>query len=247
MDDVDLIKQKVDIADLIGSYIPVKRAGRNFKANCPFHNEKSPSFVISPERQIWHCFGCAKGGDIFTFVEEYERVDFPEALKHLAERAGVTLKKNVFRTQQDERKNRIYEINHLTSQFYNFLLTKHKSGVDALKYVTEKRGLSLPIISTFHIGYAPRQGNALIEYLMKKKGYTKDELLEAGVATFRGGRLYDFFQNRLMFPIDDARGNILAFSGSGLTDEEMPKYINTNETPVYRKGDTVVGLYQSKE
>lgn len=247
MDDVDLIKQKVDVADLIASYIPIKRAGRNFKANCPFHNEKSPSFVISPERQIWHCFGCAKGGDIFTFVQEYERADFPEALKLLADRAGIKLTKNVFRSQQDERKNRIYEINHLSSQFYHYLLTEHKSGENALKYVLEKRGLTKAIVSTFLIGFAPRQGSALTDYLIKKKGYTKDELLEAGVATFRGGRIYDFFQNRLMFPIDDSRGNILAFSGRGLTDEAIPKYINTKETPVYIKGDTVFGLFQAKE
>ena len=247
MDDVDLIKQKIDIADLIASYIPTKRAGRNFKANCPFHNEKSPSFVISPERQIWHCFGCAKGGDIFTFVEEYERVDFSEALKLLADKANVKLKKNAFRSKQDERKNRIYEINHLASQFYHFLLTKHKSGKSALSYVKDVRGLSDALIITYSLGYAPRQSFALTDYLMKKKHYKRDELLEAGVATERGGRIFDFFQNRLIFPIQDARGNIVAFSGRGLTPEAMPKYINTKETPVYVKGDTVFGLYQAKD
>ena len=247
MDDVDLIKQKIDVADLIASYIPTKRAGRNFKANCPFHNEKSPSFVISPERQIWHCFGCQKGGDIFTFVEEYERVDFSEALKLLADRANVKLKKNVFRSQQDEKKNRIYEINHLASQFYHFLLTKHKSGKGALSYVKETRGLSDALITTYLLGFAPHQSFALTDYLMKKKGYNRDELLEAGVSTERGGRIYDFFQNRLIFPIQDARGNIIAFSGRGLTPEAMPKYINTKETPVYIKGDTVFGLFQAKE
>lgn len=247
MDDVDLIKQKIDVADLIGSYIPVKKAGRNFKANCPFHDEKSASFVISPERQIWHCFGCAKGGDIFTFVEEYERVDFSEALKLLADKADIKLRKNAFHSKQDEKKNRIYEINHLASQFYHFLLTDHASGKHALSYVTEKRGLTKALISTYLLGYAPRQGNALVNYLMKKKGYGQEELLESGVATFRGGRLYDFFQNRLMFPIQDARGNIIAFSGRGLTDDAIPKYINTKETPVYVKGDTVFGLVQAKD
>lgn len=247
MDDVDLIKRKIDVADLIASYIPIKRAGRNFKANCPFHNEKSPSFVISPERQIWHCFGCAKGGDIFTFVEEYERMDFSEALKLLAERADVKLHKTVFKTKQDEKKTRIYEINHLTSQFYHYLLTDHASGKNALKYVTDTRGLTEALISTYGVGYAPRQGNALCNYLQKKKGYKSDELIEAGVATLRGGRLYDFFQNRLMFPIQDSRGNIVAFSGRGLTDDAIPKYINTKETPVYIKGDTVFGLFQAKD
>ena len=247
MDDVEKVKRKIDIADLIGSYIPIKRAGRNFKANCPFHNEKSPSFVISPERQIWHCFGCAKGGDIFTFVEEFERMDFSEALKLLAEKADIKLTKTVFRSAQDEKKNRIYEINHLSSLFYHYLLTEHASGKQALSYVIEKRKLTKALISTYGIGYAPRQGNALISYLTKKKGYTKEELIEAGVATERGGRLYDFFQNRLMFSIQDARGNIIAFSGRGLTDDAIPKYINTKETPVYIKGDSLFGIFQAKD
>ncbi len=247
MDDVERIKQKLDIADVIGSYIPIKRAGRNFKAVCPFHNEKSPSFVISPERQIWHCFGCNKGGDIFTFVEEYERMDFAESLKVLAGKANITLTKTVFRTKQDEKKNRIYEINHLTSQFYHFLLTKHKSGKQALLYVSEKRGLMMQLIKTYELGYAPHQPNALTSYLIGKKHYSKDELLEAGVSTLRNGRLYDFFQNRIIFPIHDARGNIVAFSGRGLTDQAIPKYINTKETPVYIKGDTVFGLFQAKD
>lgn len=246
MDDVDLIKQKVDIAELIGSYITIKKAGRNFKANCPFHNEKSPSFVISPERQIWHCFGCAKGGDIFTFVEEYDRVDFSEALKILAERAGVKLRKNVFRTKEDEKKNRIYEINHLTSQYYHYLLTEHLTGKEALSYVL-KRGITEALLNTYNLGYAPRQGNALINFLIKKKGYTKEELLSAGVATIRNGRLYDFFLNRIIFPIQDAQGNIIAFSGRALKEEALPKYINTKETPVYIKGDSLFGLYQAKE
>lgn len=247
MDDVDQIKQKIDVGDLVGSYIAVKRAGRNLKALCPFHNEKTPSFVISPERQIWHCFSCGKGGDIFTFVEEYERVDFSEALKLLADRAGVKLTKNVFRTQQEEKKSRIYEINHLASQFYHYILLKHPSGKPALLYVTEKRGLTLALIKTFNIGFAPHQPNALVSYLISKKHYAKEELIEAGVATDRNGKLYDFFQNRLIFPITDSRGNIVAFSGRGLTDEAIPKYINTKETPVYIKGDTVFGLFQAKE
>lgn len=247
MDDVDQIKQKIDLVELIGGYIPTKRAGRNFKANCPFHNEKSPSFVISPERQIWHCFGCQKGGDVFTFVEEYERVDFSEALKILAEKANIKLTKNALRAKIDDKKGRIFEINHLTSLFYNYLLTQHSSGKEALSYIIDNRGLNEALIKTYAIGFAPGQGNALVKYLIGKKGYKKEELLEAGVATERNGRIYDFFQNRIIFPIQDGRGNILAFSGRGLTDRATPKYINTKETPVYIKGDTVFGLYQAKE
>lgn len=247
MDDVDLIKQKVDVGDLIGSYISLKRAGRNLKAVCPFHNEKSPSFVVSPERQIWHCFGCGKGGDIFTFVEEYERVDFSEALNLLAEKAGIKLKKTAFHSEKEEVKNRIYEINHLSSLFYHFLLTKHPSGKTALSYVTTERELTPALIKTYAIGYAPGQPDALVSYLLKKKHYTREELIEAGVATIRNGRLFDFFQNRLVFPLTDSRGNILAFSGRALTDNQQPKYINTKETPAYIKGDTLFGLDIAKE
>ena len=161
MDDVERIKQKLDVADIIGSYIPIKKAGRNFKAVCPFHNEKSPSFVISPERQIWHCFGCNKGGDVFTFIEEYERVDFSEALKLLADKANITLTKTVFRTKQDEIKGRIYEINHLASQFYHYILTEHPSGKIALSYVTDKRELTPALIKTYNLGFVPRQSSDL--------------------------------------------------------------------------------------
>jgi DNA primase len=247
MDDITLIKNKLDLVDVIESYIPIKRAGRNFKTVCPFHNEKSPSFVISPERQIWHCFGCGKGGDMFTFVEEYERLDFSEALKLLAEKAGVRITKNVFKTQQEEKKNKIYEINHLSSQFYHYLLTTHSSGKQALSYVIEKRKLTPALLETYSIGFAPRQPSALTSYLIKKKGYTNQELVDAGVAVFRNGRTYDFFQNRLIFPIMDSRGNIVAFSGRGITDNAIPKYINTKETAVYIKGDTLFGLFQAKE
>lgn len=247
MDDVDKVKSKLNLVDVIENYIPLKKAGRNFKTQCPFHNEKSASFVVSPERQIWHCFGCAKGGDMFTFVEEFERVDFSESLKILADKAGVQITKTVFKTKKDEKKNRIYEINHLAAQFYHYLLTEHKSGAEAYAYVTEKRGLSPAIISTYTLGFAPTQRDALSQYLVKKKGYRNDELVEAGVSFLRNGRLFDFFINRLIFPILDSRGNIIAFSGRSLTDKVMPKYINTKETPVYVKGDTVFGIYQAKE
>lgn len=246
MDDVEQIKRKIDVGDLIGSYIAVKRAGRNLKANCPFHNEKSPSFVISPERQIWHCFGCGKGGDIFTFIEEYERLDFAESLKLLAEKAGVKLTRSTFKRQEDNRKDKIYEINHLTSQFYNYLLTSHPTGKKALEYVKNKREVGEKLIETFSLGYAP-YGNSLVKFLIQKKGYTKDELLNAGVAILRNGRLFDFFQNRLIFPILDTRGNIIAFSGRGLTDNAIPKYINTKETFVYIKGGSLFGIYQAKD
>jgi len=247
MDDVEKIKQKLDIVDIIAEYIPLKKAGRNFKASCPFHNEKSASFVISPERQIWHCFGCNKGGDMFTFINEFERVDFSESLKLLAEKADIKLNTSVFRTKNEEKKAGIYAINHLTSQFYHYLLTEHAAGKNAYTYVSEKRKISQALIDTFMLGYAPSRSQSLSKYLTGKKHYKPDELIEAGVSFYKNGALMDFFQNRLIFPIQDARGNVIAFSGRALDEKSMPKYINTRETPVYIKGDSLYGIFFAKD
>lgn len=248
MDDVQKIKDKIDIVDFIGEYIPLKKAGRNFKALCPFHSEKTPSFVVSAERQIWHCFGgCSKGGDIFTFLMEYEKIEFSEALRYLAQKAGVHLTKTVFATEQEKKKDLIYALNHLTTQFYHYLLTHHPAGKNALSYLTQTRRIPLPLIQTFSLGYAPAGGDALTKYLVEKKQYHIHDLIHAGLATQRGARTVDFFIHRIMFPIYDVRGNIMAFSGRALEGATLPKYINTKETLVYRKSESLFGLYFAKE
>lgn len=241
MDDVEKVKQKIDLVDLINEFVPLKKAGRNFKANCPFHNEKSPSFVVSPERQIFHCFGCSKGGDIFTFITEYEKMDFSEALKYLADRAGIKLSGTIFRSDNERRKDLIFTLNNLAANFYNYLLISHKVGQKGLKYLLSDRKLNDGLIRTFNIGYAPH-GGSLSTYLTKKKGYREEDLIEAGLSVRRGRDLFDFFRDRIMFPIKDARGNIIAFSGRALDSNQMPKYVNTRETLVYRKGDSVFGI-----
>ncbi|OIP57203.1 MAG: DNA primase [Candidatus Levybacteria bacterium CG_4_10_14_0_2_um_filter_36_16] len=245
MDDVEKVKQKLDIVDVIGEFIPLKKGGRNFKAVCPFHSEKSPSFTVSPERQIWHCFGCAKGGDIFTFVQEYEHLEFGQTLKLLAQKAGIELTQSAFRTERENVKETIYSANNLAAQFYNFLLTKHPVGKKALLYLTQERKIPLALINTFMIGYAPSK-SSLSEYLVKKKKYKEEDIEKAGLAFRRGGRLIDFFYERIIFPIQDARSNIIAFSGRVL-DAALPKYVNTRETLVYIKGDTVFGLPQARD
>lgn len=247
MDDIQKIKQKIDIVDLISDYIALKKSGRNFKANCPFHSEKSPSFVISPERQIWHCFGCQKGGDIFSFIESYEKIEFPEALKYLADRAGVKLETTVEKSDKENKKERIYELNHLAYNFYSFLLFEHKAGKKALSYLVTTRKIPSNLAKKFGLGFAPNQKSALCGFLIKKKGYREQDILDAGLATKQGGILYDFFRNRIIFPIFDTRGNIIAFSGRGLTDANQPKYINTRETLVYKKGDTLFGINFAKD
>ncbi len=247
MDQVSEIRNKIDIVSLIQEYIPLKKMGRNFKANCPFHGEKTPSFVVSSERQIWHCFGCGKGGDAYTFLMEYEHMEFPEALRILADKAGVTLINQHFDTGVSSKKERLYGLNRLACEFYHYLLTKHQLGKNALQYVTDKRHIKQQTIETFQIGFAP-SGNSLVTYLMKKKGYTADELFDAGLATRRGSLLVDFFQNRLMFPLFDHRDNIVGFSGRIMHDsDKTSKYINTRETLLYHKGMTFFGVPTAKE
>lgn len=247
MDDVDKVKQKLDVVEVIESYIPLKKAGRNFKANCPFHSEKSASFVVSPDRQIWHCFGCNLGGDIFSFVEQYEKTTFSDALKFLAQRAGVKLTTSAARTELDRKRDILYSLNSLAAQYYEYILFSHKVGQPALKYVIEGRNQPEALLKTFQVGYAPATGNSLVSFLQKKKKYSDQDLVDAGLAFRQGSRLVDFFRHRIMFPITDPRGNIIAFSGRSLDSDQMPKYVNTKETLLYKKGETVFGLNLARD
>ncbi len=247
MDQAQEIREKLDIVAFISEYLPLKKMGRNFKANCPFHNESTPSFIVSPERQIWHCFGCGKGGDIFTFLMEYENMEFPESLRALAKRAGVTLRESSYRQNQYSEKEKIFEINNLTLKFYHYLLAEHNAGKNALKYLTDKRKITKASILTFELGFSPNSKSSLSEFLIKKKKFTKNDLFLAGVAIEKNGETVDFFRGRLMFPLFDHRGNVTGFSGRALNETDMPKYINTKETSVYHKGSMFFGLNVAKE
>ena len=165
MDDVDLIKEKINIVDLISEYLPLKKAGVNFKASCPFHNEKTPSFVVSPERQIFKCFGCSKSGDIFTFLIEKEGMEFKEALEVLATKAGVTLQKKT--DEKKDFKDRLFEINLKAQEFFHYILTKHTLGKKALEYLLV-RGITDETIEQFGIGYAPNSWESLTRFLLKR-------------------------------------------------------------------------------
>ncbi len=247
MNERDTIKDKIDIVFLLSEYIKLQKSGRNFKALCPFHGEKTPSLMISPERQIWHCFGCGKGGDIFTFLMEYEHMDFPEALRLLAKKAGVTLATTSFTTGVSSKKELLYKINGIASEYYHYVLTKHQAGEKAREYL-KKRGLSEKIIQTFQLGFAPMSGHDLLNYLLKKKKCRAEDILAAGLFIERQGRLFDFFRDRVMFPLIDSRDNVLGFAGRILhADMNAPKYINTRETLIYHKGEHVYGFNITKE
>lgn len=248
MEDTDRIREKLDIVSYINEFVTLKRAGRNFTANCPFHSEKTPSFSVSPERQRWHCFGCQKGGDIFTFLMEYEHVDFPEALRLLAKRAGVTLSGSQFDTEASHKREAIYTLNNQAARYYHYVLTKLPAGKEALAYL-KNRGITDKVIESFLLGFAPNSRRGLSDYLIKKKGVTKEALWEAGLTTTIGSDTIDFFRSRIMFPLLDHRDNIVGFSGrtTDTTGAIKAKYINTRETLVYHKGEMFYGLQLTKD
>lgn len=247
---VDEIKQKLNIVDVINRYLPLKKRGHNHLACCPFHGEKTPSFTVSEELQIFKCFGCGKSGDVFTFLQEYERIDFREALTELAQMAGIVLQKSEFVTQEESKKKVLIEINTQVAKFYNYLLTSHVLGKSALDYV-KNRGITLSTIKQFNIGYSPENPQLLINYLTKK-GYKIPDLIATGTfgQSQYNSRLYDRFQGRLAFPLSDYRGRILGFSGRILPtskNQNSAKYINSPETEVYKKSQNLFGLHLAKE
>lgn len=241
------IKKRIDLVDFIGGFITLKKSGRNYKAVCPFHAEKTPSFVVSPDRQIWHCFGaCAEGGDVIKFLMKWENITFFEALKELAEKTGVKLKNVDFEDQAWKGKEKIFTINSLASEFYHYLLKNHRVGEKALDYL-KIRQINQKLIETFQLGYSPSSWDSLLKFL-KKKGYSYEEAAEAGlVIKSDRGSFYDRFRKRLIFPLKDSRGNILGFSGRILEGEGEAKYVNSPETNVYHKRETLFGLDLAKE
>ena len=241
------IKNKVDIATFIGSFISIKKTGRNYKALCPFHQEKTPSFVISPDRQIWHCFGaCQDGGDVIKFLMKWENISFIEALRELADKFGIRLKDVRFEDQEWKRKEKIMRINKLTTDYYEYILHETKYGNTAQEYL-RKRGLNEKVIKTFHLGYAPSSWHSLLKFLQKK--FTLEDILTSGlVITSEKGTVYDRFRGRLIFPIKDARSNVIGFSGRLLEDKaKEAKYINTPETLLYHKRESLYAIDIAKD
>lgn len=245
-DQIHEIKEKLDIVDLISQYVSLKKAGKNYKALCPFHNEDTPSFMVSPELQIFKCFGCGRGGDIYKFLMEMEGVEFGEALQVLAEKAGVKLA-SYRSSPESERRKKLLEINHLASRYFHYLLTNRSVGKECLDYFRKERGFGDGIIKDFDLGYAPNSWNSLGNYLLGK-GYTLSEIIDAGlVVSKRGGRrFYDRFRGRAMFALQDHRGQVVGFSGRIMGDTRGPKYLNTPESIVFNKSLFLYGLFRSK-
>jgi len=246
MDAVAEVKSRLNIEDVVGEYVQLKRSGRNFKGLSPWTNERTPSFMVSPEKQIWHDFSSGKGGDMFSFVMEMEGMDFRATLEHLARKAGVDLEQ--FRPEQgraiSRQKNRVIEALELAAKFYQKQLTVNKT---ALSYLIKDRKFSKQTLLTWQLGYAPNTGFALTDFLTKH-GFTTDETKLAGLSTERSQRPSDMFRGRIMIPLHDSRGSVIGFTARLLIDDkDAPKYINTPQTVAYDKSRHVFGLHLAKE
>ena len=238
---VDEVKDKTDIVSVIGEYVDLKRSGSNYKGLCPFHSEKSPSFMVSAELQIFKCFGCSKGGDVITFLQEYEGMEFYEALEFLAKKAGVKLAP--IQGKKFSRKEELYKVNYLVQKFYIYILHNHSSGKHVLEYLKKDRGLKLETVKEFGIGFSPDVPFALKKYA-ERKGININDLEQAGIVYSKNGRAFDRFRGRIVFPLLDHRGNTAGFAGRILPGKDnIAKYINTPETPVYHKSNMLFGLY----
>ena len=242
---IEEVRQNNDIVDIISQYVHLKRSGRNFFGLCPFHNEKSPSFSVSPDKQIFHCFGCGVGGNVFTFLIKIEGINFVEAVQTLAERSNIQLPtlENNTDSSKEELKAKVFKVNEFTAQYYHENLYKPESKI-AQEYIKQRK-LSNETLKSFRLGFSGKFDELC--QALKKEGFQEPEILESGLVNRNdNGRYIDRYRNRLMFPICDARGRVIAFGGRVL-DDSKPKYINSPENIVYSKGRNLFGLNVAKK
>jgi DNA primase len=246
---IDNIRERTDIVEVVSSYLPLKRSGVNHQGLCPFHQEKSPSFNVNSARQIFHCFGCGVGGNVFSFLMRMEGLSFPDAVRRLGEKVGVEVEEEAVSPEEVRRRDereRILRINEVAGEFYQQLLLTDEEGALGRRYL-RKRGYESETVRTFQMGFAPGGWESLAKHLAGKS-FSSEDSQKAGLV--RPGKQdrgdYDLFRNRLLFPIHDLQGRMVAFGGRVL-DDSLPKYINSPETPVYHKGQTLYGLYQARD
>src|SRR5436305_6939872 len=248
-DAVQEIKDRLDLVDLISEHLRLQKAGRDLKGLCPFHQEKTPSLYVSPEKQLWHCYGCQKGGDHFTFIQDIEHVDFRGALRLLAEKTGVVLEESPGAGRQRELKRTISKLNLLAAQYFHHILLENPAGQRALIQL-ESRGVTRTSMTEFQLGFAPagQRKDNLVRFL-RKHGATDAEIQEAGLAIKPdgGGELWDRFRQRIIIPIHDEHGELVAFGGRVIDDTAQPKYLTTSQTALYDKGRTLFNLHRARK
>lgn len=242
---INEVKEKNDIVDVISEYTSLKRSGANYMGLCPFHSEKTPSFSVSSDKQLYYCFGCGAGGTVINFIQNTEGLDFVETIKFLALRAGIGVPENTAEETEESRlKKKIYEMNKIAGRAYFNRLNSEKGKI-ALGYLRQ-RGLSDSTITKFGLGYSPDSWDFMYK-LLKNKGYSDEETVKSGLCRrSEKGKIYDFFKNRVMFPVMDVRGNVIAFGGRDMTGKSMSKYLNTGDTPVFKKRENLFNLNNAK-
>ena len=254
--DIDTVRERTDIVQFISEYVPLKKSGRQFRGPCPFHKEKDPSFYVDPAKGVFHCFGCKAGGNVFDFVEKADSLAFGEAVERLADRIGYQLSYDV--SSEAEQKGRmekdsLFKLNQTAADYYQYMLRETEPGRNARRYLSQ-RGFGDKIVDEFCLGFSPPGWENLVGFLVKK-GFSDRDIVAVGLGRERsaaradGRGIYDVFRNRVMFPILDHRGRPVAFGGRAMPDsqaENEPKYMNSPETPIYRKGHTLYGYYQAR-
>lgn len=242
---IDSIRSQADIVDVVSDYVTLRKAGRNYKGLCPFHDEKTPSFSVNPERQIYHCFGCGKGGNVFSFLMEHENVTFVEAVRHIARRLNITIPDTYRERQAGSEAESLAQVTRFAARFFHERLLN--AGRDSIvRRYTERRGLSEETVKSFGLGYAPDSWNDLLN-AARNQGIDVALLVNAGLAKTGEQRTYDAFRKRLIFPIQAPSGRVVGFGGRALSDEDQPKYLNSSESPIYRKSQVLYGLYQARD
>ncbi len=246
---IDEIRQRTDLVGLVGEYLKLERRGKNMVGLCPFHSEKTPSFSVSPDKQLFHCFGCGASGNVFSLIMQMEKLTFPEAARFLGRRSGVNIpERRSVSPAEDDLKERVFKLNHLAARFYAYCLHNTTPGKNALEYLL-KRGIKQETIELFMLGYAPADWTGFFNFA-RKKGVSPDLMVQGGlVSPGREKGHYDRFRNRLMFPIANISGNVAGFGGRALEEGEKngPKYLNSPETPVFDKGSMLYGLNLARE
>ncbi len=242
---IESIRSQADIVDIVSDYVTLRRSGRNYMGLCPFHDEKTPSFSVNPEKQIFHCFGCGKGGSMFTFLMEHENVTFVEAVHHVARRLNITIPDTQGEREAGSEAESLARVTRFAARFFHDRLVNSDRDSIVRRYA-EQRGLSEETIKSFGLGYAPDSWNDLLG-AARKQGIGADWLVKAGLAKAGEQRTYDAFRNRLVFPIQAPSGRVVGFGGRALSDEDQPKYLNSPESPIYRKSQVLYGLYQARE